>query len=92
MRGKRKENGHKILIRHHIWEYDKATKKLERHTESFYLDVSDPHGAPESIGCFDQTITHRSPVFFDSFDTFEDRLINMSDAEYERYLQLKERR
>ena len=56
---------------------------------SFWLQVEDPHGPKVSHTTIDIEKTYSHPHIPDPCMDFEDRLANMSDAEYERYLRLK---
>ena len=85
----RREEWHKLTTYARIGEYDKKTKKWVYHCEKVVLKVSDPHGPKVSHNVIDLSVSHRCPMIRESSMDFEDRLANMSDEEYERYMRLK---
>ena len=85
----RRASSHRLTVYHCITEFNRQTKEWSWHYEKTTLKVSDPHGPKVSHNTIDLSIPHSCPLILESNMDFEDRLANMSDEDYERYLRLK---
>ena len=88
----RRDGWHKLTTYARIGEYDKEAKKWIYHCEKVVLKVLDPSGPKVSHNVIDLSVSHRCPMIPEPNMDFEDRLANMSDEEYERYLNLRLKR
>ena len=86
--GKRR-GSHNLTVYQHILEFDRQTKEWSWYSVKYSMNVSDPHGPKVSHNVIDLSVSHRCPMIRASSMDFEDRLANMSEEEYERYLRLK---